>query len=60
MLLKEFNITMFMKSAYHDRERAKELTEKSIKFYEKHAEINLIAKSRYDSLIKIIEELNKH
>ena len=51
---------MFMKSAYHDKERAKHLVEKSIKFYEKHAEINPIAKSRYDSLIKIIEELNKH
>lgn len=54
-----FNITMFMKSAYHDKERAKHLVEKSIKFYEKHAEINPIAKSRYDSLCVIIEELNK-
>lgn len=51
---------MIMKSAYHEKERAKELVEKSIKFYEKHAEINPIAKSRYDSLVKIIEELNKH
>jgi len=50
MLLKEFNITMFMKSAYHDKERAKQLVEKSIKFYEKHVETNPIAKSRYDSL----------
>jgi len=51
---------MFMKSAYHDKERAKQLVEKSIKFYEKHVEINPIAKSRYDSLYIIIAELNKH
>ena len=57
-LLTSFTIGMLMKSCYGDKASAIELAKVMISRYENHLHLD-VCKMRYDSLLKILSELER-